>query len=143
MSNILIKHQRTAAFTSCNGVDICQIELVDTKYSVKAKKNDKLKFQRKGAEKDVGFDVDIDPPFNNGSNFPNQGSANLNIDIPDDQAPDDYKYTISYPYDVDCTVAPLDPIIIIEPSFLMRVFRYVVTAVIAFIVGVSFTKYFY
>ena len=143
MSNIPIKHQRTAAFTTCNGLDICQIELVGTKYSVDARKNDKLKFQRKEDEKAAGFDVDIDPPFSNGSKFTSQGSANLNIDIPSGQAERDYKYTISYPYDVNAKVAPLDPIIIIQPPFLMRISRFVVTAVIAFIVGVSFTKYFY
>lgn len=140
MTDIKINHQRTAAFTTCNGKDICQIELVSTKYRVSAKGKDKLKFHREGAENNAGFEVTIDPQIGAKATYPT-ATPNLNIDIPSGQAPGDYKYTIAYPNDVNATVAPLDPIIIIDPPFLKRIFRVIVAVFVAFVAGMAFDRY--
>jgi len=139
MANIQIDHQRTAAFTTCNGNDICQIELVGTKYNVKAKKLDTLKFKREGAEKTAGFSVDIDPPFGAQSHW-DTTTPTLDIAIPSGQAAGDYKYTLSYPYDTTAEVGPLDPIIIIQPNSLLRP-MFIVAVAVAFVAGFLLATY--
>jgi len=138
MSNIDIYHQRTDPFMTCNGDDICSIVLVNTDYKIRGKKKNlkKVKFKRINSEAQAGFKIVFDPAFNGQTEYTTT-NPNLIIDLADEPDIDEYKYTISYPYDVGAKVAPLDPIIIIEGDSSINLVTAAFASVLAFIFGAA------
>lgn len=131
---LTIKHKRSNAVANCNGKDICYVQLDATKYVEKSPKGQTIRFQRTGPQAGKGFKVTIVPKLGPQDSYATNSNS-VDVTVSGAQADGEYKYTIEYGNDTDAWVTPLDPIIIIEPSFLKKLWKVLVGTLAGLVVG--------